>query len=173
MAGHTLIVLRHAKSDQTADEGDLVRPLAKRGRRQGRESARWIVANIGHIDLAVVSPAVRAQRTWDLVVEEGLDNPPTAQIDDRIYGASADALVEVVQEFPESATTIVLVGHNPGLEELVPRLCSDWAPLPSSAIAVIDLPGAWRNAGDGSATLRTHGRPPGGDESESGDDEAD
>jgi phosphohistidine phosphatase len=164
MDQHTLIVLRHAKSDWTGDEGDLVRPLAKRGRRQGRESARWIVANVERIDLAVVSPAVRTQRTWDLVAEE-LENPPTAQIDDRIYGASAGALVEVVQGLPASAATVVLIGHNPGLEELVALLTGDWVPMRTSAVAVIDVPGSWARTGDGSATLRAHGRPPGSEES--------
>ena len=158
MAERRLILLRHSKSDWTGDEGDLVRPLAKRGRRQGREAARWIAAHVDRIDLAVVSPAMRTQRTWDLIAEE-LEDPPAARIDDRVYGATAAGLVEVIQELPKDATTVVLIGHNPGLEELVARLTGEWAAMPTSAVAMIEL-GSWTTAGDGAGTMRASGRPP-------------
>ena len=55
----------------------------------------------------------------------------------------------------------MLVGHNPGLEDLVNRLTGEWVEMVTSAIAVIDLPGGWAGAGeDPAATLRTSGRPP-------------
>ena len=162
MTERTLILLRHSKSDWTGDEGDLVRPLAKRGRRQGREAARWIAAHVERVDHAVVSPAVRTQRTWDLVAEE-LADPPAALIDDRVYGASAAGLVEVVQELPAEALTVVLIGHNPGLEELVARLTGEWAPMRTSAVAMIELD-RWTTAGDGEGMLLASGRPPGAEE---------
>lgn len=158
MAERTLILMRHAKADDTSDQGDLMRPLAKRGRRQGRESARWIAAHVDRIDLAVVSSALRTQRTWDLVAEE-LANPPAAQIDDRIYGASADGLMEVINELPPEAMTVVLIGHNPAIEEVAARLTGEWAAMSSSALAVIELD-RWSTAGEGSGLLKASGRPP-------------
>ncbi len=160
MAERTLILMRHAKADDTAAGGDLMRPLAKRGRRQGRESARWLSEHVERVDLAVVSPALRTQRTWDLVAEE-LQAPPAAQIDDRIYNASADGLVEVINELPPEAMTVVLIGHNPAIEEVVARLTGEWAPMPSSAVALIELD-RWSTAGEGSGVLQASTRPPEG-----------
>ena len=86
VAEHTLILLRHAKSDWSGHEGDHDRPLAKRGRRQAPDAGRWLAVNVDPIDLAVVSTAKRARTTWDLVSEE-LDQPPNTHYDDDAYAA--------------------------------------------------------------------------------------
>ena len=70
MSERTLILLRHAKSDWSGEEPDIDRPLAKRGRRQAPDTGRWLARSIHGIDLAVVSPAVRTRKTWDLVCKE-------------------------------------------------------------------------------------------------------
>ena len=155
----TLILLRHAKSDWSGDEADVDRPLAKRGRRQAPEAGRWLAANIDRVDLAVVSPASRARSTWDLVAAE-LPVPPPTRIDDRVYAASDAELLAVVRELSDDLRTVVLVGHNPGLEELASSLTGDETPLPTSALAVIVVPGAWAGAGRRRAALRASGRPP-------------
>jgi phosphohistidine phosphatase len=159
IAEHTLILLRHAKSDWSGDEADIDRPLAKRGRRQAPEAGRWLNTNIDRIDVAVVSPANRARSTWQLASAE-LAAPPPTRIDDRVYAASDDELLAVVRELPDDVETVVLVGHNPGLEELVSRLTGEWPPMPTSALAVITVSGAWSSAGRDPAVLRTSGRPP-------------
>src|SRR5262249_21759110 len=142
----TLILLRHAKSDWSGGEADIARPLAKRGRRQAPDAGRWLAASIDRIDLAVVSPASRARSTWDLVAAE-LAVPPPTRIDDRVYAASDDELLAVLTELPDEVDTVVLVGHNPGLEDLASRLTGGWAAMPTSALAVITLPGSWASAG--------------------------
>jgi phosphohistidine phosphatase len=159
MSEHTLILLRHAKSDWSGDEADIARPLAKRGRRQAPEAGRWLAANIDSIDLAIVSPARRAQSTWDLVSAE-LDVPPRTRRDDRVYAASDDELLDVVRELPDDLETVVLVGHNPGIEDLASLLTGEGAPMPTSALAVIAVSGSWSTAGRHSAVLRASGRPP-------------
>jgi phosphohistidine phosphatase len=159
MAERTLILLRHAKSDWSGGEADIARPLAQRGRRQAPESGRWLNANIAGIELAIVSPALRARSTWDLVATE-LDAPPRMRIDDRVYAASGVDLLGVVQELPDDIRTVVLVGHNPGLEDLVARLTGESVSIPTSAMAVIVLTGSWATAGHTSAALRASGRPP-------------
>jgi len=155
----TLILLRHAKSDWSGDEADIARPLAKRGRRQAPDAGRWLATNIDSIDLAVVSPANRARSTWDLVSPE-LEVPPPTRIDDRVYAASDDELLDVVRELPDHVGTVVLVGHNPGLEDLASRLTGEWAQMPTSALAVITVPSSWSSAGHRPAKLRASGRPP-------------
>jgi phosphohistidine phosphatase len=145
MPERTLILLRHAKSDRSGDEADIARPLAKRGRRQAPEAGRWLAANLDSVDLAIVSPARRARSTWDLVAAE-LDAPSRTRIDDRVYAASDQRLLTVVRELPDEIETVVLVGHNPGIEDLASFLTGESAPMPTSALAVITLPGSWSTA---------------------------
>ena len=159
MPGHTLVLLRHAKSDWSTGQGDRHRPLADRGRRQAPETGRWLAAHGPALDLAVVSPATRARSTWDLVAAE-LSEVPTTHVDDRVYAASRDDLLDLVTDLPEGSGTVVLVGHNPGFEELVEHLTGEPVPLPTSAIALVDVPGAWSAVRVGSCTLRASGRPP-------------
>lgn len=152
---HTLVLVRHGKSDWSAPFGsDAERPLAPRGRRQAPLAGRWIAEHL-RLDLAVVSPAVRARQTWDLLAAEQ-PSPPDLRIDDLVYGGR---LTDVVRGLPEDATTVALVGHSPDLEDLVHALTGEHTPMPTSAVAVIDLDGSWSETA-GSARLRTAGRPP-------------
>ena len=155
----TLILLRHAKSDWSGNEADVHRPLSKRGRRQAPDAGRWLAHSIDSIDFAVVSPATRARSTWELVSAE-LDSTPPTWIDDRVYAASASQLLGVVRALPDDVDTVVLVGHNPGIEDLVSFLTDEWVSMPTSALAVIGLAGSWSTAGQSSAVLRASGRPP-------------
>jgi phosphohistidine phosphatase len=159
MPERTLILLRHAKSDWSGMETDIRRPLAQRGRRQAPKAGRWLVANIDRIDLAILSPATRAQQTWELVAAE-LPAPPPTRIDERVYAASDRRLLAVVRDLTAEINTVALVGHNPGVEECVYILTGQPVPMPTSALAVITWPGPWSDAGQQHTTLRAHGRPP-------------
>lgn len=160
MAGRRVVLLRHAKSDWSGDEADRDRPLAPRGRRQAAEAGRWLAAHAGTIDLVVASPAQRARSTWDLVAGE-LETPPPLHLEERVYAASAGELLDVVRDLPDEARTVVLVGHNPGLEDLVTMLVGRWVPMKTSAIAVLDVDGPWSAAAPSTVRLRAAGRPPG------------
>jgi len=159
MSERTLILLRHAKSDWSGNQADIDRPLAQRGRRQAPETGRWLNANIDRLDLAVVSPAVRACSTWDLVSSE-LDVAPPTRTDVRVYGATGSELLAVVRDVSDDFATVVLVGHNPGLEDLVQDLTDEWVRMPTSALAVVVWSGSWSSAGESPAELRASGRPP-------------
>ncbi len=161
MSERTLVLLRHAKSDWSGGEPDVRRPLAKRGRRQAPEAGRWLAANLDPVDLALVSPATRALSTWELLSAE-LGRAPETRIVEQLYGASEEDLLDVVRRLEDRLTTVVLVGHNPGLEDLATRLAGRWVSLVTSALAVFAMPGAWAEvgAGPGRATLRASGRPP-------------
>ncbi len=156
---HTLVLVRHAKSDWSGAHPDHERPVGSRGRRQAPESGRWLAAELPDIDLAVVSPAQRARTTWELVSAE-LPTPPPMRVEEDAYSFGASPLLRVVRRLPGDVATAALVGHNPALEELVEELTGEWAAMPTSALAVIALPGPWVDAGDGTARLLASGRPP-------------
>jgi phosphohistidine phosphatase len=155
----SLILLRHAKSDWSGVEVDLLRPLAARGRRQAPEAGRWLAANVGRVDLAVVSPASRARETWQLASAELAERPAT-RFDTSIYAACGAVLLDVVQGLPDQAKTLIVVGHNPGIEDLASTLAGRRVAMPTSGLAVISVSGAWSTTGPASATLRASGRPP-------------
>ncbi len=155
----TLILLRHGKSDWSGGEPDHMRPLARRGRRQVPDAGRWLANNVDVIDLAVVSPAERTRETWRLAAAE-LDVTPPVREDARVYAGSARSLLGVLQDLPDEVGTVVLVGHNPGVEDLVASLTGRDVSMPTSALAVIALPGPWPAAGSTPAELRAQGRPP-------------
>ena len=159
MPERKLILLRHAKSDWSGMEDDIRRPLASRGRRQAPQAGRWLAANVETINVAVLSPATRAQQTWELVAAE-LPAPPPTRIDERVYAASDRRLLAVVRDLSADIDTVALVGHNPGLEECVFTLTGQPVSMPTSALALITWPGTWSDAGKQPATLRAHGRPP-------------
>jgi phosphohistidine phosphatase len=159
VAEHTLILLRHSKSDWSANEADIGRPLAKRGRRQAPGAGQWLATHVDRIDMAVVSTAKRARTTWDLVSAE-LGERPETRHDQDAYAASLAELLNIVHSLDEELDTVVLVGHNPGLEDLAETLTGDWTSLPTSALAVIELDGPWASAGRVPGLLRAAGRPP-------------
>ncbi len=157
-ADRTLVLLRHSKSDWSVPGPDTRRPLAARGRRQAPEAGQWIAANLPAVDLGVVSPAARARETWELVSAELA--PTKTVVEDRMYVASAAEVLEVVHELPADATTVVMVGHNPGLEDLAWQLAGGYVPMKTSALAVFDVAGPWAEVGRRSVTLSASGRPP-------------
>ncbi|MDX8439972.1 SixA phosphatase family protein [Mesorhizobium australafricanum] len=146
-----LLILRHAKSswDDSA-LADFDRPLAPRGLKTapliGRELARrgWLP------DLALVSPALRTRETWQLVAAELPKHVP-AQFADELYEAAAGDILARVRQV--KATSLLVIGHNPGLQHFVVRLAgagSDEsvfkkieAKFPTAALARFTLDEDW------------------------------
>ncbi len=153
----TLILLRHAKSDWTEFVPDFDRPLAERGRAQAPLAGRWLAGRSGRVDLAIVSPAQRARETWELVSAE-LATAPPARLDDRVYAASADRILDVVREVPEDVRTVILVGHNPGMEVLASHLAGQDVIMRTSGIAEFGVSGRWPELDAATASLRAAGR---------------
>ncbi|MGH3600324.1 MAG: SixA phosphatase family protein, partial [Pseudonocardiaceae bacterium] len=150
----------HAKSAWPADTADAARPLAARGLRDAPAVGRWLHAQTSKIDRVVCSPAVRAAQTWDLAASQ-LDAMPQVRYDERLYDASAQDLLTVIQELPRSASTAVLVGHNPGLEDILTLLTGLAEPLKTSAIAVITTALSWEVARPRSWTVERLATPRG------------
>ncbi|MFF3399947.1 SixA phosphatase family protein [Streptomyces sp. NPDC002659] len=156
-----LVVLRHAKSAWPDDVADYERPLAPRGRRDAPAAGRWLREADCVPDLALCSTARRTRRTWDLASAEFGGTTPVIH-DVRLYGATEAELLDVVREAPAHVRTLLLVGHNPGLQDLVLMLAGEAdgvalertrTKFPTSAIAVLRVPGAWSDLDEGAARL--------------------
>ncbi|MGW0818178.1 SixA phosphatase family protein [Streptomyces viridiviolaceus] len=157
-----LVVLRHAKSARPAGVADHDRPLAGRGRRDAPAAGRALAEADCLPDLALCSTAVRARQTWELASAQW-GTPPPVRHDGRLYAAGVPELLTVVREVPAEVETLLLIGHNPGLEELVLTLAEDdlddaldrvRVKFPTSAIAVLAWHGtAWRALAPGTALL--------------------
>jgi phosphohistidine phosphatase len=135
----TLFVLRHAKSNwDNPDLSDFERPLNSRG----LDAARFIGGLIYERKLApqiiISSPAKRAKQTAVLVKELAEISKPIV-FDERIYEASPRTLFNLIREFDEKHESVLLVGHNPGFEDLVRMLTGKTVSMPTAALAKINL----------------------------------
>lgn len=154
----TLVLVRHAKSDWSEPVSDRDRPLAKRGRKQAPAAGRWLAEHDIALDLALVSPARRAQQTWALVAEELGDAAPRVETVEDVYTFACEGLLDVIRALPEKVGGVAMVGHNPAMEEVVETLTGTWVAMPTAAIAVIELK-SWKSAGPHAGSLVTAGRP--------------
>lgn len=163
MARRTLIVLRHAKSDYPPGVADHERPLNARGRRDAPAAGRWLAESGLRIDRAVVSTAERTRQTWALAAGQ-LGEPVATGFDERIYLADWGTLLQVVADCPDDVETLILVGHNPGCEDLAAGLAGPGShaeamqsmavKYPTSALAVLVLTDSWSRLRPGGAVLR-------------------
>ncbi len=135
----TLYLLRHAKSSwKEQDLQDFDRPLNNRGREAAPLVGRFIRKKKLHVDLLLSSPAKRARQTASLV--KGAAGLAAELIyDERIYEADAARLVEVVTQSVDSVDALMLVGHNPGMEELLTFLTGEERHMPTAALACVVL----------------------------------
>jgi phosphohistidine phosphatase len=148
-----LLLLRHAKTESHAPSGrDRDRPLAARGRKDAAELGAWLAGQRSLLpDLALISTAVRARETWDIVQQQISDKVPqglAAHLPD-LYGAEPTQLLAIIRSIAtEDPERLMIVGHNPGLHELALGLIGGGGAagraalahnLPTSGLAVIDF----------------------------------
>ena len=135
----TLILLRHAKSSHE-DQGlkDIDRPLNERGIADAKVIGGLIRKKKIQPDLIVASPAERVKQTVDLVLKAARLSEELV-FDKRIYEASAGVLFKVLREINDNSNIVMLIGHNPGLEDLLERLTGETARLPTATLAVVEL----------------------------------
>jgi phosphohistidine phosphatase len=156
---HTLVLVRHAKSDYPPGIVDHDRPLNARGSRDAPFIGSWIRDNVpwpeAGAPVAFVSTAYRAQSTWALARKGFDDRWRAVDMHDEplVYEASSTTLGRLVAVLPEHLGTAILVGHNPGLSDLVRTLCVDdearahaTERFPTSSIAVLQTSGPWAGA---------------------------
>jgi phosphohistidine phosphatase len=142
-----LILLRHAKSDWPDGVADSDRPLAERGRDAAPRMAAYLAAEGLRPDRVLVSPARRTRETWDLVRETAAWTAVPDEVVPSIYEAPVARLLDVVRSLPDTAATALMIGHNPGFQDLARLLAVPsegrralTRKYPTAAVAVIDLP---------------------------------
>lgn len=137
----TLYILRHAKSSWEFEElSDHDRPLNKRGRSDAPIMGRELASRGVLPELIVSSPAVRAITTATLVGRELGYNPDDVVIDERIYGADKETLLEVVQETPVELNSMLLVGHNEALTDFANMLSPEMVgSIPTTGLVALQF----------------------------------
>jgi phosphohistidine phosphatase len=147
-----LMLLRHAKTENDAPSGrDRDRRLDQRGRTDAAEIGDWIGRHPPFPDLVLVSPAIRAQQTWE-IASEAMKNPgprPQVELLPELYGADASQLLQTVRAGSSNGPKVLmLVGHNPGMHELALAFTGSGdaagrkalaGNLPTSGLAVFDF----------------------------------
>ncbi|MET8156406.1 histidine phosphatase family protein [Sphaerisporangium sp. NPDC005289] len=146
---NTLIVLRHAKAAHVPGLADRERPLTDRGERDA-ERAGETLRRLGlSPELVLCSPSIRTRRTAELALA-GLASDAPVHVETEIYEAYPDELLELIGRTDGEVSTLLLVGHNPGVHELVLNLSltHDDEGFPPGAFAVLET-GPWADLGPG------------------------
>jgi len=163
--GRTLMLLRHAKAEQMEDQADHDRELTSRG----RSDARAVGQFLSHpsqpvLGLVLCSTSERTRQTLDGLVAGGASFKES-RFDERIYGAGAASLLEVLREVPDSVKAVLMIGHAPGIPVLATALVADGVEVtpasdllahgfPTCGLAILDFEGGWAALAPEAADLR-------------------
>ncbi|MGW0827285.1 SixA phosphatase family protein [Streptomyces sp. NPDC002845] len=162
-----IVLFRHAKADWP-QVSDHERPLADRGRMDAAVTGRKLADSGIPFDLALCSTATRTRETWKLAVQE-LPQRPKTVYEERLYEASPGELIAVLNETPDDAQNVLLIGHNPGVQGLADILAGRGEGdarermgrrgFPAAAFAVLSFHGSWKSLEPGVGTLLDYWAP--------------
>jgi len=153
----TLVLMRHGKSGYPEGTPDHERPLAPRGRREAGLAGTWITEHVGVVDAVLCSTA---QRTRETLTATGLGG--AARFEKTIYGGSADDVIEEILLTDSEVSTLLVVGHEPGIPWTALELAEDDDSelartirhrFPTSALAVLTTDRDWADLVAGTATI--------------------
>ncbi|MDD4867423.1 MAG: histidine phosphatase family protein [Mycobacterium sp.] len=158
-AARTLLLLRHAKSAYPPGVADHDRPLAPRGNKQAALAGDWLREHAPAVDSVLCSTATRARET---LRRTGIGAP--VRYVERLYGAVPGIVIEEINAVDDETRTLLVVGHEPTTSAVALALSgadgTDTAAaervsvkFPTSAIAVLAVPGAWKSLEPGQAAL--------------------
>ncbi|OBF57976.1 hypothetical protein A5787_24325 [Mycobacterium sp. 852002-50816_SCH5313054-b] len=155
---HTLLLMRHAKSDYPSGVADHDRPLAPRGIREAGLAGDWLRANMPPVDAVLCSTATRARQTL-----QNTRVTAPARYSEWLYGAAPGTVIEEVNATAEDVGTLLVVGHEPTTSALALLLADGGTDdavveristkFPTSAIAVLTVPCPWAELEPGRAAL--------------------
>lgn len=152
----TLLLLRHGKAQPDAPHGDKERVLVERGKRDSATIGRKIRGIVNHLDSILTSDAPRAHETA-IIAAKAAGYGGTITTEPDIYDAGLDSLLDLVHQLPDSSECVMLVGHNPGFEELSAALSQEGDPpphLPTAGLAHIEFDALhWRDVRPGTGRL--------------------
>lgn len=167
-SARTLILVRHAKSSWDSDGEDHERELSGRGRRDARAIGELLVSRGLAPDLVLVSTATRTRQTWERAAQAGA-TAGEVRFEPGIYHAWVPELVSLVRAVPDTVATLLMLGHAPGVPDLVEHLAGRehgsalWAQLdakfPTAAMATLTVPGPWSSVGKGRSRLSAYDIP--------------
>ena len=167
-----LLLLRHAKSDRSGKSDDHERPLAPRGEKSAPQMGAYMRVKGYQPVLVLCSTAARTKETLELILS-ALESEPETHFDRALYLAEWPELMAEIRNVPADATPLLVVGHNPGLEQLAialalkaqtaaerARMQSLANKFPTAALAVLDfdIP-AWSDLRPGTGRLIDYVRP--------------
>ncbi|MEU6589492.1 histidine phosphatase family protein [Streptomyces sp. NPDC046881] len=162
-----IVLFRHAKADWP-QVPDHERPLAERGRTDAAVAGRKLADTGITFDLALCSTATRTRETWKLAVHELAHRPKTVY-EERIYEASPGELIAVLNELPDEAHQVILIGHNPGVHGLADILAGSAEDdarermnrrgFPAAAFALLTFDGPWKSLEPAVARLTDYWAP--------------
>ncbi len=136
----TLLLMRHAKSswsDESLPDHD--RPLNDRGLRDAPNMAKWLAKTLQTPELIISSTATRARSTAEQMLESRHIDCPLL-IDRRLYHASGHEMTEVAREVDNEVDCLMLIAHNPGMQQFASSFGDGYFLFPTAAVAVIELP---------------------------------
>ena len=155
-----LLLLRHGKSDWSEPLPDFKRPITDRGKRGAQRIGVWLLGEGLEPDHVVSSPAERALVTAQKAIKAMGRSAAGIVRERRVHDASLSQLLAVLAEAPAAAQRVLLVGHNPGLEELLEYLSrqrteipADGKLLPTATLARLEMPDDWQRLEAGCASL--------------------
>jgi phosphohistidine phosphatase len=150
----TLYLLRHAKSSwKDTSLSDFDRPLKDRGRKAAKRIGKHLANEKLNDPLVICSPAVRTRETSEILLKHA-DLDVEVRFDERIYEASLRDLLQVVSEIPGEKNVVLLIGHNPGFEELLAFMTGEFRRMPTCALAKINFDAeSWRDIKEHAGTL--------------------
>lgn len=145
-----LSIIRHAKAvDATSSLADFDRPLTKRGRKDAEHLGKLLARTAPPVDWLLSSPALRTRETTAAIVDT-LGYAGRVQWADNAYLAEAETWLDLLSHVPPDMEHVVVVGHNPGIAELVAGLSSGATPrlnldFPTAALAHLGVEIFWWN----------------------------
>ena len=132
---------------------DFDRPLNNRGRKSGELIGKRLADEKLSAPLIICSPALRARETAEIVLKNS-NLHAEERFDERIYEASLQDLMQVVSEIPDAKQVVIMIGHNPGFEELLAFLTGEARRMPTCALAKVKLDVAsWGDVRTGEGNL--------------------
>lgn len=136
MKKRTLILMRHAKSDWSAHGiPDHDRPLNPRGVKAAKLMGRVIEGSVPTVELVFASTAVRVQQTLELMKKEWQRLKPSINSINDLYLASPNSILKLIAQIDHAHSVVLVIGHNPGLEELALLLGGHSVEFPTACVA--------------------------------------
>ena len=140
-----LFLMRHAKAASEEAAPDHDRPLTEQGVADARTMGRWLRDHGGVPDLVWCSSALRARQTWSAVAAELGTSPDATEPSylRSVYQAGPGDLLDLLRDVAPEVGTVLILGHNPTMEQALAGLTGEHHDFPAGAIAALEVTGPW------------------------------